>query len=485
MIASLFSFAACSLTGTDTQDCSTNQECVQSFGFGSTCSSEGFCAQQEPNIRCTKTFPEDIFLEPESYKDAFIMGSLMDQSLATHRARENSIRLAIEQFNSSQRIDNRTIGAVFCSIQEDVRFDELARQDAALESARYLIDDLTIPAIIGPSSSDDYIHVSTELNNESTLFVSPAATSVELSNLDVGPFTDEAPGIHWQVAPPDSFQATAIAEDMRSPGSGRMNAVNSVQIIHKDDSYGNPLASEFAAAFTANGGTTPGFLPFEDNNQLLTQINTAVNNVNLEEILFVSSQVSDLILFINAMEQITAFTGNIFLTDSAANADVLQEISGALASRIRGTRPAPRNSGANPALTTPIDTNFALFVSRYLNQFGEDVEQFSFTAHSFDAAFMVSSAFAWAHFNEDEINGQTMAKGLRQISSGNESEPIQWSSIVNSFEQGNPVDLVGVSGDIDFNETTELTVSPIEIWEVDDDEVSRIYDWNPPAQSAL
>src|SRR5690606_38317170 len=120
----------------------------------------------------------------------------------------------------------RELGIVFCTIEENTELDELARVDAALETADFLVHDLGVPAIIGPSSSSDVQAVFTALRDTGTLVISPAATSPALTDIDVTSPTDDTPGLLWRTAPPDSLPGAAIASDMSA------RAISKVAVIH-------------------------------------------------------------------------------------------------------------------------------------------------------------------------------------------------------------------------------------------------------------
>ena len=100
----------CSLTTTDFAECEVNTDCRTRFGFGWTCGSDGFCAESVRLPRCNATYPEDLLIDPEAHKDTIVFGNLMDQSLATHRARERSARLAYKQANDEGGLELRQVG---------------------------------------------------------------------------------------------------------------------------------------------------------------------------------------------------------------------------------------------------------------------------------------------------------------------------------------------------------------------------------------
>lgn len=438
---------SCSLGAVQRTECEASA-CQAAFGFGSVCRDDGFCERVEPRPRCERTFPEDLFTRPEEHRDTIVIGSLMDRSLATQEARENAAELAIRSANDTGGLDGRPFGIVFCDIQENNAYDGLTREMAATDSARFLADELGLPAIIGPSASEDVQAVFLEL--QQTLVMSPSATGPALTAIDETAPTDRTPGLLWRTAPPDTIQASAIATDMRS------RSVGSVAVIHATDAYGDGIAQAFFDAFG-----DAELLPFDNDSVLAEQIVLA-GGLDVDEVLFVSSQTEEAAGFINAVAGNAGYDAKgIFLTDSAANADFVDATRGAMARwpQIRGTRPS-----------LPSGPVYEIFASRYRTEFTEDPASFSFTAHAYDAAWLVLYGVAWAHHRENVISGQTIARGLRRISSG-EAQTIQPSTfqpIVTAFSNGQSVDVSGASGALDYDPATEETSAPIEVWTVDD-----------------
>lgn len=447
--------ASCSLGGIPRSDCDP-EACQAAFGFGSVCGDDGYCRSVEPHARCERTFPPDLFTRPEQYGDTFVIGSLMDRSLATQRARENAAELAIRSANDEGGLEGRKFGIVFCDIQENSNVDGLSRQEAAVEMALYLARELRLPAIIGPSATEDVQEAflalveTWETDTHRTLMMSPSATGAGLTSIDVTDPTDGSPGLLWRTAPPDTIQAEAIAQDMRSRSVGK------VAVVHSTDAYGAGIADAFHAAF----GDAILF-PFTTNSKMVEQIINA-GNTDADEVLFVSSQTDQAAGFINAIAGNPKYDDRgIFLTDSAANADFKENTSSASSRwpQIRGTRPS-----------LPSGVVYDIFASRYRTEFTIDPAAYSFTAHAYDAAWLVLYGIVWAHFQEDAINGKTIARGLRRISSGPKQtiQPSTFPAIIAAFMNGESVDVEGASGELDYDPETEETTAPVEIWTMDD-----------------
>ena len=70
---------ACALfTTVDPLKCDATADCIDTFGFGSTCQSDGYCDNVEPIPRCESTNPPDFWANPTAYQDAFVMGQMFD-----------------------------------------------------------------------------------------------------------------------------------------------------------------------------------------------------------------------------------------------------------------------------------------------------------------------------------------------------------------------------------------------------------------------
>jgi branched-chain amino acid transport system substrate-binding protein len=449
---SLMLMAGCSTLGLNPDECTSNAECRSHFGALSVCGGDGFCAPAAPPRRCDRSEPADLLDDLVTSGDSILLATAFDRSLETQRARERSVELAVHQANEVGGVAGHRVSVLFCDISEDPAWDALSREDAAVRISSQLADELGVLAIIGPSSSTDVLSAFAAIAGSDTLMISPSATSPALSGVDTVSPTDDAPGLLWRTAPPDSLQGTVIARDVESRG------ITSVAVIHQTGAYGLELASVFVDTFTGDDM----LLPFNDAADLPSAMSRAAES-SAEEVLFISSQSSEVVAFLTGAAGDTGFDDkSFFLTDAAANADVLEGARAAstLFPRIRGTRPA-----------VPDGFIYELFVASYDLAFEDDVTRFSFTAQSYDAAWLALYGVAWASFNEPEVRGTTMARGLRRISEG-ASFGIRASTlapIVQTMREGMSVDVEGASGELDYDPATEETSSPIDVWVISAD----------------
>ena len=453
--ALLLGLSACSFGTLEADPCQTNADCRASFGINAVCGEEGLCRVEPSAPRCDRTFPADLYQRPDRYADAIVMGNLMDRSEQRKVARERAAQLAAMEVNEVGGLDGRTLALVMCTIERDFAGDGLGLTDAATTTSRYLTDVVGVSAIIGPSSSDNTLQVFEELTGSDTLLISPAATSPALSGAEPGEPTDAAPGLLWRTVPSDSVQGPRIAEDMVGRG------ISKVAAIIQRGAYGDDLFAVFSEAL--ENRVEVELFSYE----LAVERNDAISRVSLtdaDEVLFISSQSSDVSAFLATAATDSGYQSkSLFLTDAAASADVVGGADPSLFDRLRGTRPRPLDDS---------ELVYKNFINGYLAAYGEDVTQFSFTAHAYDAAWLVFYGAAWSVLNDGgAVTGPGIARGLRRVSDGApfEVKGTTWVDIVAELAMGSGVDVRGSSGDPDFDPATEETTGDIEVWVVTDD----------------
>ena len=448
----------CSLGEYEHQRCTQASDCRQSFGFGAVCGPRGLCEQVVVSPRCQDSFPDDLWRDPQRYRQTVVFGSLMDHASDAHVTRERAIRLAIKQANAAGGLEGRDLALVMCDIRESRELDNLNRTAAAVASASFLSRTLGVAAIIGPSASTDTEQVWQVARGGPTLVISPAATSPALTALEMAS-SDEQPGLLWRTAPPDSIQGRVIAEDLLA------RKVMRAHVIRESGPYGEGLAAVFSDHYRQGGGTLQLVsLPGE------AQIADAVAALPADsgtdppaEVLFISSQQAWIARFLQAAAASPAFaTRAVFLTDAAANQAVLAAAVGAdsLYPRVRGTRPAPRDAA---------EFVYASFIADFRAEYGgASPEGATFSAHAYDAAWLTLYGAAWSLLQQGSITGPGIGGGLRRVSAGGLAPtpilPASWPVVVAAFRAGRGVNVSGASGELDYNAVTRELTSPIEIW---------------------
>ena len=383
-----------------------------------------------------------------------MIGSIMDRSVATQADREAAIRLATMQVNDSKGLDGHLFGVVQCDAAENADYDSLKREEAAVADAKYLADVLGVPAIVGPSASGDAAKVVAEVQAAGVLVISPSASSPDLSPNNP---TDEAPGLFWRTVSSDKIQGAAISRHLVKTSPTTKNVV----VIDEKGPYGTALADVFSSNFQRDGRTAKT-TEFTNGSERDAAIATATTPP-VPFVLFFSSQTPDTIAFLNAASNLASYKDTqIFLTDSAANADLLKEAAGAKSV-------FPRVIGSRPAL--PTGPTFDLFKTSYSAAFKKDPSALGFAPQAYDATWMVFYGSAYALRQEKALTGMGISRGLRKISSTGAEMPItpaNWTRIADAIGAGNPVNIDGASGKLDYDAKQETT-NPIDIWKISAD----------------
>jgi branched-chain amino acid transport system substrate-binding protein len=382
----------------------------------------------------------------------------MDRSVDTQVARENAIRLAATQVNEANGVDGRLFGVVFCDVAENSIYDSAKRTDAAVASARYLADVVGVPVILGPSASNDALAVFEAVKALEVVMISPAATSPALTGIDVKVATDDVPGLLWRTAPPDTLQGAAIVRHLRTAFA----TVNSVAVVSEKGPYGDALTSVFTTGFQQEGRTVSPF-PYGTSSERDAAI-LAAGSTGARVVLFFSSQTGDGIAFLNAVQSLPSYsTTNVFLTDSAAN-------NGLLAGARDARAVFPRVSGSRPAI--PKGPTFDLFKTSFNAAFRQDPNAFSFVAHAYDAAWLAFYGTARALRRDKRLTAIGITRGLRSLSDKSPEiavSPANWGAIIDRLGSGGSVNLVGASGSLDYDPSTEETTGLVDIWKISAD----------------
>ena len=288
------------------------------------------------------------------------------------------------------------------------------------------------------------------------------ATSPTLTDLDGLTSTDTDPGLLWRTAPPDTLQGAALVQEMRL-----IDGLSNLAIISKTGAYGNGLAEVVQTNWNdSTAGTTSERFPFDtvtDLSQSIIEVGNA--SPAFDAVLFVASGGDNNISFLNAAADHAAYHDmNIFLPDAARDTKIFEdsEDRSSLFPNIRGTVPR-----------TPSGLAYENFRTQYLAEFddGTNPDDFGFSAHAYDAAWLGLVGAAWSHYQEGSVTGLGSARGLRQISDPSVSDddmldlgPNGWNSIKANFAERQSINVVGASGSLEFDSQTGETVAPLDVW---------------------
>ena len=230
---------SCSLGNYKQVGCEQSSECLQAFGMGSTCGSDGFCEDVIPHERCTKTIPTDLFGSWEQHRDDLIIGMLFDFS--TDEPNIAAVEMAINDANEEGGLNGLSYGLIGCDYQNPTAafpYTE-STESPIVEVSHYLSTTLSIPVIVGPAGSSYSLQAYPVTEILPSILISPSASSPELTSVDANQQkTDEDPGLFWRTVGSDELQAASMAWQIKE------NNDSSIAFIYQNGSYGINFVSE-------------------------------------------------------------------------------------------------------------------------------------------------------------------------------------------------------------------------------------------------
>lgn len=391
----------------------------------------------------------------------------MDRSSAVHIGRENGMEVAAKVIDDNRGFEGWTFGIVFCDIHggpDNPYADGLERPDAAVGCSDWLVNTLGISSLIGASSSSDtqLIYQSViEPSIPRSIIISPSSATPSLTNLDTTMATDARPGFLWRTAASGADQATVIADDMIA----RTDVdIQNVAIIREMGGFGEGVARAFIENWSARQRMSQQFIYADGNaDQLRTRVAEAGQQLSAFDAVLFIGQTNESTDFITQATDDSNYPDNfpIYFPQTGANSAVFARAANSrLFLGVRATNQSV------PTDTFPYDT----FSAQFMERFGADPADSTFSPHSYDAVWLSALGAVWAFYRNGEINGLGVAQGIRQTVGGatlHEFTASGWGSAVLKLKDGIRIDVAGASGDLDFDPLTEETQSGVDLLQGD------------------
>ncbi|MEZ4370263.1 MAG: ABC transporter substrate-binding protein [Polyangiaceae bacterium] len=443
--------------------CASNSECTSRLGEPAVCRpADNSCAKLLTSD-CTEIFPEDALMEGETIVLGF-MGPLRDQFASVGIPLRQGAELALNE------IETRTNGLPAVGgggQQRHVVMLGCHDIDDPERVARHLVDDVQVPAILGPAFSGITVQVTTDVTIPGNVMtISASATSPDITTL-------KDKGLVWRTAPSDTIQAIPLAELVLKVeeilrNDGKLNTGESarIAIAAKDDAYGLGLADAVFSQMQAQG------VGAASDSKLLLQRNYADpasnDNVDWETPATEIANFHPHIIFgLGTNEFVTELLTRVeakwdssdrptYLLPEGGKVDELEGIVSAqpdLSSRILGTVPG--------AQLAPGYSGFAQRFSAFFNE-----PPGTFSEFAYDAAYLL--AYSIAISGQAHPNGTQMAEAMKHMTCEGKmvvpAGPTGFSGYFQDAATNQCIDFDGVSGPLDFNNDTGEASSDIAIW---------------------
>ena len=491
--ATFLPLSACSLGNIKRDDCSSNEQCVQTIGPASSCQ-DGYCTDP-PACKtghdcrksagggacvdgvCVSVFPKDAqcstIVEPANLLDQrlagpdapLVIGSIFSLDNEKDEILTRAVRLAVREINNKGGKMNRgqSLAVVACDNGGPGNSATGQERDALNNHAiDYLAGTLGVPYIVGPLSSSDSLRLIARIKekNYPTVVISPSATSPALTQADDRLAPNE-PGLFWRTCPSDLQQGEVMATNVITPDM----TVNKVAVVYVSDAYGQGLAKVFQDNYLM--GTTQLF-PIDDTKLMdpvaLGQVATDVETYAPNGVLVITVQAGQTVSILNAMVG-KAFvpSSKFFFTDGAKDAGVL--LDPMLAPAVKAIIAASK--GTAPA--SPAGQTYDLFRANMNAEFNVEASAYSFLAQAYDATYVGAYGVIWASRETTNYDGREVATGMGKLSAGASVaiDVTLWPTGRTALTSDQSIDLQGTSGTLQFDPATGEAPGRIEIWSID------------------
>ena len=337
---------------------------------------------------------------------------------------------------------------------EIVHEDNETNEQAAVQAARKLVDSDGATCIAGAWASSDTEPTALSVTiPEGILQISPSSTSAELTDIDDNGLLNRTP-------PADNLQGPVLADYVASEIGGAEG--KTINIGARNDSYGDglhrglrpPPGRSLAARSGPRSSTTPS-------SRATTRRPSRSVEGNPDA--FVIIDFPETFVKVGPALQRTGSWDpkKTFITDGLANSDLVAE-NAELMEGIRGTSPGTPEKGAS---SEAFDT---LFTSSE----PKDVDRETFDAQNFDAVILCYLAAVAA----GSTDGQEMADSLIDLTAP-EGDKYTWEQLpeaIEALQNGDDIDYVGASGEIDLDENGDPTTGVYDTYVVAGGEITPV-----------
>lgn len=452
---------------TDSEDdhegaCTSHAECTALLtDLGSGSEVLGVCVAGE----CVPLLNEDcqtVTGDPKDERAIFIgsMFSTTGPQAATNLARQQSAALAVEQINEIGGVPAhghdrpRRLVLVSC--------DEVANLDRA---ATHLVEDLKVPAIVGPNTSQDTLRLSSEYSIPGkTVVMTPTGVASSIADLDDDQLT-------YQMVPTDVQRAGLMIEQINSLEQAVKQERNlstvKLGIVFRDDALGTGTRKALNE-LTFNGKSLVDAVNFGNNVQI-----DPYSPTSMEQSAIVQKYVTfapDIIVIAGTAEVITQFVVPLEAAWTARHRPLYVGIDSVkvpellaaaqtnddFRTRVRGTgiMPSPESRAV-----------FDAFTVDYKIRYPGESASISGMGPAYDAVFTI--AFGLAATADKPISGPSISQGIERLSGGNMQLPVGTTSMLAAFRElqdGKSLNVRGTFSPLEWNDAGTVVGATLEMW---------------------
>lgn len=354
---------------------------------------------------------------------------------------QHGAELAVEQINKAGGIRGREL--VF--VVRDTGTAPAIGRDAAAK----LVEIDGVPAVIGALSSGVTIASSSVTIPNQVVLISPASTSVAITDLEDNDFV-------FRNVISDAFQGPAQADLALELG------YKTVSVIYVNNPYGKGLAIAFRGALEVKGGRVLAMVPYEEGKPSYRGEVEKLIAENPDAINVIAYPVDGNKQLVEAIE--LGYTGKFLFPDGMKGEDVA---GGPASKYIEGSFGTVAG-----VLETPV-------LEQFTADFNERFEPSTvpYNREAYDAAVLIALAM-WktgpSFFEMSRAEqGQAIRDNLRAVANP-PGEEVTYGELEKAFDlltEGKEINYQGVSGPIGYDDDGDVNVGAIEIWVIKESKV--------------
>jgi branched-chain amino acid transport system substrate-binding protein len=245
-----------------------------------------------------------------------------------------------------------------------------------------------------------------------------------------------------------------------------------VAIIHEEASFGEAVALAFGEVWASEFSGTLQLFGYGAGNtaELRTRIADVGGVLDQFQAVLVLGQVDEMTVFMTTATDNPAYPDDIplYFGDTGVNREIFAEAS------------SPRLFDNVLAATAEPPPSFVYnsYRDAFRERYDVDPHDSSFTANAYDAMWLMALGATWATFNGDgalddgrhEVDGLNITRGLRKTTGGmSEIRFIrtEWPGGVAQFMAGRAIDVIGASGNHDWDLRSEEAPGPTALFQAD------------------
>lgn len=451
--------------------CAMNSDCIAALGEGFVCGHQGACVNSvDPHKDC-----KPIYYSRTSGKDnVIVLGTLLPLSdpfgPILGQPLEEAIKFTIDTINDDGGVGGgRKLAWISCNSRGDA--------EIATRASEHLTATIGTPAIVGPLFSEAFIStVSNVTVSAGTFTITPTGTVPSIDNQRQGN------NLVWRNIASDEFQGHGISQRIQDLGPGK------VLIAFKDDRYGNELQKlvfdNLKGSYSAEELKVvklPNPIDLEDpSNQGIT---TAYAQ-RLDQVLQVDTFEPQAVVIIGTNEGALALSAYLLTANSKGLRTTPQFIlshgvvsaMGDIGTQLDAAGSAgliPLIEGITPEIIDLGDTTYQEYLRQY--SLATDTAQPALVSTTtVDAVMTIAFAVATTR-PEETVTGQKIADGVQRLVNKTDGVPISFfdtsfvSDGVAALQRGDDIDMVGVSGALDYDLVTGEVYTPVVGWRIAQD----------------